>query len=150
MSTEISLAINKNLPNAEFYLGSTGLNSLVWLSENIDRPSDEEILSWVEDDIFLDWDKLTQEITNSVYFYKAYQASKKTLTANTAMTLLMATLTVTRNVNTLKFAVQDLLSAMSNSTQITAYTANELLSLTNVLNDCGFNGGEIINGVSIT
>jgi GGDEF domain-containing protein len=145
VSTNIALAINKNLPDAEFSIGETGLDSLVWLSENIDRPTDEQINEWLQENLFLDWDKLTRLLTNSQYFEKAYQASKKTLNANSAFTLLMATITNTKNVNTLRFSFNELLTAMKASTQILSYTAKELQEIKTLLNNCGFDGEAIIN-----
>jgi GGDEF domain-containing protein len=145
MSTNIALAINKNLPQAEFSIGETGLDSLMWLSENIDRPTDDQINEWLQENLFLDWDKLTRLLTNSQYFEKAYQASKKTLNANSAFTLLMATITNTKNVNTLRFSFNELLTAMKASTQIVSYTTKELQEIKTLLNDCGFDGEGIIN-----
>lgn len=138
--------------NAAFVCGET-YESLEWFSQNIDKPTLEQIQAWVdkfepptepESPLGKDWDKLSKTLTGSAIFAKAYAASKITLSCNSAFTLLMTTITTTNNEETLKFALSELLASMKSSTKVDEYTSEDLELIEEILDDAGFDGLELV------
>lgn len=141
-------------PNAQFIFRGVEYENFDWLSETIQKPTEEEIEELIEElinepkPLLPDWGKLLTSLTGSPYFLKGYQASKKTLAANTAFTLLMTTITSTKNLETFAFSFQDLMSAMKSSSQIEEYTTEDLQEIAVILTDCNFNPELIIGAIN--
>jgi predicted PurR-regulated permease PerM len=112
-------------PGVNFY-SSNG--SLVWLSDDIPKPSDEEIAQWISEiEDPEDWDKLLK--LSTPFVQKA-----QTTTNTNAFSLLMTTLTTIRTVLYLEMTLTQVRQGMKSP-----YTVKEIDSLNQVLKECNIN-----------
>ncbi|NJR37751.1 MAG: hypothetical protein HC781_01595 [Leptolyngbyaceae cyanobacterium CSU_1_4] len=88
------------------------------------------------------WQGLTEILTGSGFWTKAYDASTRTLKANSAFTVLLAVLTSTQRVDRLANALALLRGAMIGIGAIGDFTPDELEEIAQILRDNGFNPEE--------
>jgi hypothetical protein len=89
-----------------------------------------------------DWQGLTNALRGSAAWGRAYAASEKTLKANSAFTLLLATLTATHALEDLVWAIAKLREAMVAIAAIGDFTAEELEEIAQALQTHGFDAGD--------
>ena len=80
-----------------------------------------------------DWDGFAAALRGGPIWAKFYAAGTKDLRANLAGTLLLNTLTGTRNLADLEFAIAELLAAMAAASGVTELTANQKTTLDGLL-----------------
>lgn len=148
---ELAEIIVKMFPNASFTVGDE-FESLTWYSDNIDKPTLQQIETFVgelrESNVapVKDWSMLEKQLTGTSLFATAYAAAKTTLAANAALTLVLNTVSSTRNEETLYFAIDDLLRVMKESSKIQEFDEVQMKQLKDILNQCGFESESIIIG----
>jgi hypothetical protein len=150
---DIAELIIMKYPTASFTIGED-ISTLQWFSTDLEKPKLSDIEQWVKDwnaskvAPVKDWVKLLDLVTGSKLFFKGYAASKVTLSANTAFTLLITAITNTKNESTLVFALTDLVTILKTSAKLEKFTEEELEEIADILNVCGFNGTEIITKIT--
>jgi hypothetical protein len=121
-SEKITRVILSRFPGAKFY---TSNNELIWVDEEIPRPQDSDLESWIaemkEDP---NWEKLLRE--SGRFVEKAQSATN----AN-GFSLLLSTLTDIRSVPYLQMALAQVRSGMKKP-----YTTEEIAALNKLLSDC--------------
>ena len=80
-----------------------------------------------------DWTGFAEALRGGPIWAKFYTAGTKDLRANLAGTLLLTTLTGTRNLADLEFAIAELLEAMDAAAGVTTLTANQKSTLNGLL-----------------
>lgn len=117
-----------------------------------DRPSPEHFWSeqekaWVapvipEPTIVLNWTGLVAGLRGSMVWGKVFEASTRTLKAQSAFTLLYGTLTAVHNLDDLRLAIALIREAMRGIGAIGDFTADELAWIGDRLEECNFNRAE--------
>jgi hypothetical protein len=80
-----------------------------------------------------DWEGFANALRGGPIWAKFYNAGTKDLRCNLAGTLLLNTLTGTRNLADLEFAIAELLAAMDEAAGVTPLTANQKATLDGLL-----------------
>lgn len=148
---DIAELIIMKYPGSSFTIGDE-IDSLQWFSSDIPKPTLKDIEEWVKEfnaskvAPVKDWRLLLSSLQSSQPFFKAYNASKVTLPANTAFTLLMTVITTTNNEDTLIFALAELRQSLKASNKLEDFTAEEIEVIIDLLNKAGFDGDFIVNG----
>jgi len=84
------------------------------------------------------WTGLESTLRNSSVWAHAYDQAEETVKANAAFTLLLTSLTSTRNEDDLRFAWLRLRELMQTQSTLTDFSAEQLLFVTEALSDNGF------------
>lgn len=143
-------------------LGNATLKTGPWAPENSDlyveggevllkpaRPSaeawwDKDTNAWKEPAALPtvdapDWDGFAAELRGGAIWAKFWAAGKANLECNLAATLLLGTITGTRNIADLNFALSELIAAMDAASGITGLTANQKQALSDLRGKHGLN-----------
>ena len=122
MNDKLTLVLQLRFPGAKFYISNS---DLVWLDEDILRPSDEEIALWVSEiRAEPDWERLLR--SSGAFVPKA-----QTTTNTNAFTLLVGALTSIRTVGYLEMSLAQVRTGMP-----VPYTASEIKALNKLFSDC--------------
>lgn len=84
------------------------------------------------------WPKLEALLMESAPWDRVYQASGRTIKSSAAFTLLLNTITVSRRLQTLEFAIGEMRSAMAGLTGIGDFTAEEIAEINGYLEAAKF------------
>lgn len=84
------------------------------------------------------WEGLIAALRGTPIWAKTFSAAGRTVKANAAWTLLYGTLTATRNLEDLQFAIAEMRGAMRGVSAIGDFTPEELATLNQLLQDHGF------------
>jgi len=103
-----------------------------WLAD-----SDPMVLSFLQRDPPLDWEKLYISFQSSVFLGKANAAAQISLPAGTALMFVISAVTNTKDVNDLAWAVTNVREAMV-ATTIGDFTPEEIESINLIFIDCNF------------
>jgi hypothetical protein len=121
-SEKTIVVLQAQYPDVNFYISD---GQLVWMSDDIEQPTDEQIQSWIAElKEPPNWDRLLKE--SGPFMVKA----QSTTNAN-GFALLLSTLTNIRSVQYLEIALTQIRSAMKQP-----YTAKELSDLNKLIADC--------------
>lgn len=84
------------------------------------------------------WDKLLKKLRSTPIWAKTYEASTKTIKANSAFTVLYGTLTSAHDEADLVWSFAQMREAMAGIAAIGDYTAEEIAQINQWLSDSGF------------
>jgi hypothetical protein len=113
-----------------------------------EQPSSQHVWNFEKNDWMLphifqsepiaNWQGLADDLTGSTLWAKAYEASTRTLKANSAFTVLLTVLTSTKRADRLNHAIALLREAMRGISAIGDFTADELVEIAQTFSDNGF------------
>lgn len=86
----------------------------------------------------LNWSYLESELRNSSAWAKAYAQAEKSVKANTAFTLILTTVSITHNLDDLRFGWDRLRTTMQSQSSLEDFDAVELHFVRETLEECGF------------
>ena len=126
-------------PLSGIYLAEDGMLEAIPTQPSSDHWWDKEAKEWREPlplpeaPLAPDWEGFAAALRGGPIWAKFYTAGTKDLRCNLAGTLLLNTLTGTRNLADLEFAIAELLAAMAAASGVTELTTNQKNTLDGLL-----------------